>query len=328
MRKYQVYHGGSTSNVNLNYHVYWGGKYFYLAPQVSKVTLSAPTATATFTNSGSSATYVATITNPNNEDGLFSGSLYFKGSNVKTMSFVIPAKQTASVTYTGTLSAGNNSCNIRYARLGDAGMNLTNASSSVTLGSKALTYYPPYTITIPALQTGINSVTYKYTNASGSSASIAASSSSKTISIKGGTSITVTATASGIYRIDNNTGTSYSYSTTPSGATTMTTIYAKFATPVWGTFVTGQTVITSRVTQSYGASMQITTQRMTSSSYSTVADSRGPYTVSSGSTDSNTFSSLAPGTVYYFRAFAPASGTVRQSDYIKKAISTDSSSAT
>lgn len=333
MRSFKVYSGEKPSSADsaTYFTVAYGDSktnvaYYILGPQTSIVELFPPDEHQypTLTSDGQ---YTAYIDNPNDEDAIFIGDLYWNGTKIKSYNVVIPANQYAIFTAKGSISFGVNSVEIMNAQLLDVGYGLTTESQPLDLAEAI--YRVPCTVTIPALQDGIASVIYTYKDGNtGYTTTTGASSSSRTIQVAYGTTLSYTATAESTYLVDNNKSSSFTGSQVINGHTSTSAIYACFKTPTWSAFSIGTNSIITAVTNNTGVSASIYTQRMTSSSYNVIADSRGPYTVSNGKTDQNTFDSLSSSTTYYFRAYCAARGNIRQSAYITKSATTSSSSST
>lgn len=329
MRHFKIYSGDKPSSADsaTYFTMAYGDSrtnlaYYVIAPHTSVVALSGPTTSSASLNS--SGYYSAQIKNPNQEDALFVGDLYFNGTYVRNMSYVIPAGQKAIITEQVTIVFGTNTVEIRNAQFKDVWHGLTTNSGVVTIGSA--TYRSPCNVTIPALQDGIASVVYTYTDGTtGYTTTTGASSSSKTIHVAYGTNVSFVATAKSTYYVDNNDSSTYSSSKRITGNTSMSTIYACYKPPTWGTFAVTSDSIVTAVINNTGVTIKNYTQRMTSSSYNTVYATWGPHTVANGATDRNTIRNLSSSTTYYFRAYAGAQGTIRQSRYITKSVTTSSS---
>lgn len=333
MRYFRVWGGPKPTTDNKTFTIARGDsrtnpKYWIVSPQTSIVTLSQPAASGA--SLSSSGTYTVTIFNNGQDDAIFVGTVYFNGSASSVIKTLIPAGGKYVFTKKFSLVSGTNTVFIRAAQFADVGYGLTETSRPpVSLGEATYSKAPTtVTVYIPALQTGISSVNYTYTNASGSSVSIQASRSQKSIYVKPNTTISWKVTSRTGYLCNNNNSSTYSTSQSVStSSVTLPTMYAKFAKPTQTSHTTSQTSIGVYLSQNTGATWDINCCQVTGLDSNTVIGNN--HTKACPSSQSKLFVLAAPcETRVYFRWYMPAQGSVRASDYQWDYWNTDTCSTT
>ena len=332
MRHFRTQGGPKPPTDNKTFAIAWGDsrtnpKYWVVSPQTSIVTLSNPVVSGASLTSG--GTYTVTITNNGQDDAKFIGTVYFNNSSSSSIKILIPVGGKYVFTKNFSLVTGTNTVEIRGAQFIDVGYGLTRAGTSLTVGKATYTKAAPSVmVSIPALQTGISSITYSYTTSSGTSTSTSASSSQKSIYVKPNTTISWKVTSRTGYLCNNNSASTYYTSQSVStSSVTLPTMYAKFAKPTQTSHTTSQTSIGVYLSQYTGATWDINCCQVSSMNSNNVIGNN--HTKACPSSQSKLFV-LAESceTRVYFRWYMPAQGSVRASDYQWDYWDTDSCSTT